>query len=167
MTRRPADGAAAERIGRAYDRFAGPLYRYALMILADPAGAADAVHHVFLSLLTRNGAAMDDEERYLRRAVRNACYSALRQRRPEIASDGDAQLLEAADANADRPVERLAIEQAMRALPAEQREVVHLKVFEGWTFQEIADFGGDSINTVASRYRYAMEKMRHVLGVRT
>jgi RNA polymerase sigma-70 factor (ECF subfamily) len=167
MKHRPADGVPADRIGPLYDRFSGALYRYALMILADPAAAADAVHHVFLSLLTGTGAAIDDEERYLRRAVRNACYSAMRQRRPEIARDGDAQLLEAADANGDRPVERLAIEQAMRALPAEQREVVHLKVFEGWTFQEIADIGGESINTVASRYRYAMEKMRHVLGVRT
>ena len=56
------------------------------------------------------------------------------------------------------------IEQAMRALSPEQREVVHLKVFEGWTFQEIADFGGESINTVASRYRYAMDKMRDQLS---
>lgn len=34
MRRRPADAAAVERIGRLYDRFAGGLYRYALMILA-------------------------------------------------------------------------------------------------------------------------------------
>src|SRR3954469_6597678 len=118
MKHRPAGGIPADHIGPLYDRFAGALYRYALMILADPAGAADAVHHVFLSLLTGSGTQMDDEERYLRRAVRNACYSALRQRRPEIAADGEAQLLEAADANGDRPIERLAIEQAMRALPA-------------------------------------------------
>jgi RNA polymerase sigma-70 factor (ECF subfamily) len=163
MKHRPADGIPAERIGILYDRFSGPLYRCALMILADPAGAADAVHQVFLSLLGGAGAAMDDEGQYLRRAVRNACFSALRQRRPGIANAGDGPLLEAVDANADRPDERIAIEQAMRALPAEQREVVYLKVFEGWTFQEIADFGGDSINTVASRYRYAMDKMREQL----
>jgi hypothetical protein len=34
MTRRPRDEAAAERLGRVYDRFAGVMYRYALMILA-------------------------------------------------------------------------------------------------------------------------------------
>jgi RNA polymerase sigma-70 factor (ECF subfamily) len=164
MTRRPADGAAADRIGRAYDRFAGPLYRYALMILADPAGAADAVHQVFTALLGNPAAAIDDEERYLRRSVRNACYSALRQRQrgPQVADA--APLLEAIAAHRDCPDERIAIEQAMRDLPAEQREVIHLKVFEGWTFQEIADFGGESINTVASRYRYAMDKMRERLS---
>jgi RNA polymerase sigma-70 factor (ECF subfamily) len=164
MTRRPVDGAAAERIGRAYDRFAGPLYRYALMILADPAGAADAVHQVFTSWLGAAGPAPAEEERYLRRAVRNACYSTLRQRRPDVVSADAAPLLEAVAADRDRPEERIAIEQAMRALPAEQREVIHLKVFEGWTFQEIADFGGDSINTVASRYRYAIDTMRERLS---
>ncbi len=35
-----------------------------------------------------------------------------------------------------------------------------MKVFEGMTFQEIADMTGESINTVASRYRYAIEKLR-------
>jgi RNA polymerase sigma-70 factor, ECF subfamily len=167
MTRRPADGAAADRIGRAYDRFAGPLYRYALMILADHGAAGDAVHQVFTAWLSSAAPALDDEERYLRRAVRNACYSTLRQRRAHGSSVEPTPLLEAMAAAVDRPEERIAVEQAMRTLPAEQREVIHLKVFEGWTFQEIADLGGDSINTVASRYRYAMDKMRHVLGVRS
>ncbi len=163
MRRRPADAAVAERIGRLYDRFAGGLYRYALMILAEPAGAADAVQQVFVALLGGAGSAMDDEERYLRGAVRNACYSTLRRRRPNVSSASDTPLLEAVAAR-DQLDERIAIEQAMRVLPAEQREVVHLKVFEGWTFQEIADVSGESINTVASRYRYAMDKMREQLS---
>jgi DNA-directed RNA polymerase specialized sigma24 family protein len=53
---------------------------------------------------------------------------------------------------------------ALRALPPEQREVIHLKVFEGHTFNEIADLTGESINTAASRYRYAMDKLRAMLG---
>jgi len=59
----------------------------------------------------------------------------------------------------------VAIERALLALPAEQREVVHLKIYEGMTLQEIADATGESINTVASRYRYAIEKMRAHLHV--
>ena len=94
MTRRPSSEAEADRIGGLYDRFAGVLYRYALMILADPAGAADAVQQVFVALLGRTGGAIDEEERYLRRSVRNACYSALRQRRPNVLSASDAPLLE-------------------------------------------------------------------------
>jgi RNA polymerase sigma-70 factor, ECF subfamily len=58
-----------------------------------------------------------------------------------------------------------ALDEALRTLPSEQREVVHLKVFEGMTFQEIANLAGESINTVASRYRYAMDKLRVQLQV--
>ena len=62
------------------------------------------------------------------------------------------------------PGTRLMIDQALRRLPAEQREVLYLKVYEGMTFQEIAVAIGEPLNTVASRYRYALEKLRTQLG---
>jgi len=144
-------------IGHLYDQCGASLYRYALMILADPASAADAVHDVFVGVL-RAGVALENAEHYLRRAVRNECYSALRRRKTTVTSNSP--LIEAIAGAPDDPDSRIAIERALRELPAEQREVVHLKAFEGMTFQEIADTIGESINTVASRYRYAMEKMR-------
>ena len=42
--------------------------------------------------------------------------------------------------------------------------MVHLKVWEGMTFQEIAGLTGESLNTAASRYRYATDKLRNILG---
>jgi RNA polymerase sigma-70 factor, ECF subfamily len=41
-----------------------------------------------------------------------------------------------------------------------------LKVWEGMTFQEIAEFTGESLNTAASRYRYATEKLRNILSAK-
>ena len=154
---RGADGPRAA-VGRLYDQYGASLYRYALMILADPAAAEDAIQQVFVRLLTRHRA-IDNVEHYLRRAVRNECYSSLRDgvRRAEEIS-----LLEPACGEA-HPDERLALEAALRELPAEQREVLHLHVFEGWTFQEIGDLSGDSVNTIASRYRYALTKLRQML----
>ena len=153
MTRSPD-----EWIGELYERFGGSLYRYALMVLADPATAADVVQAVFVALL-RRGVFPDFDERYLRRAVRNECFSALRGRRHDVLAAAT-PILEAVEADRDCPDERLALERALRALPPEQREVVHLKAFEGMTFQEIAHMTGESINTAASRYRYAIEKLR-------
>jgi RNA polymerase sigma-70 factor (ECF subfamily) len=161
MNDRSRGGNPGGRIGELYDRFAAGLYRYALMILADPPAAADVVQQVFVALL-RLDCAIESDERYLRRSVRNECYSALRRRQRDPGAPSE-PLLEVIAAADDRPDERLAIEQAMRTLPPEQREVVHLKVFEGMTFQEIADLCGESINTVASRYRYAIEKLRDQL----
>jgi RNA polymerase sigma-70 factor (ECF subfamily) len=163
MTAPPPGDGPADWIGVLYDQYADGLYRYAVMILADSAAASDAVHQVFLGIARKAAGHIRSDERYLRRAVRNECYSALRRRRREIGT-GDGLLLETAAAIEGRPEERLAIEAAMRTLPAEQREVLHLKVFDGLTFQEIAVQLGESINTVASRYRYAIEKLRQRLG---
>ncbi len=155
---RPLD----EWIGQLYDRYGAALYRYAVMVLADPAGAADVVQTVFVALF-RLTSAPEFEERYLRRAVRNECFSVLRQRRRNYTDAVDGHMLDAIAAKDERTDERLVLEQALRELPAEQREVVHLKVFEGMTFQEVADMTDESINTVASRHRYAIEKLRELL----
>jgi RNA polymerase sigma-70 factor (ECF subfamily) len=128
------------------------------MLLADHAAADDAIHQVFSRLLARPRT-IDEDERYLRRAVRNECYSALRTR---VAERGQVPLLEAATPDV-RVEERIALDAAIRDLPIDQREVIHLHVFEGRTFQEIADLTGESMNTIASRYRYALEKLRQVL----
>jgi DNA-directed RNA polymerase specialized sigma24 family protein len=71
-----------ERVLCLYDRYGASLYRYALMLLAEPAGAEDAVQQVFTSVL-RSGvsARLEADEHYLRRAIRNECYSMLRRRR--------------------------------------------------------------------------------------
>lgn len=143
---------------RLYDRYGPSLYRYALMLLADRGAAEDAVQQVFASLLKAGGlGAIENEAHYLRRAVRNECYSALRQRRKLPAAEELLEPLAGQDVSIE---ERLTLERAIRALPIEQRDVLHLHVFEGLTFQEIADATGASINTVASRYRYALQKLR-------
>ena len=48
----------------------------------------------------------------------------------------------------------------MHALPREQYEVVHLRIYANLTFQEIADETGVSINTALGRMRYALINMR-------
>ncbi len=49
---------------------------------------------------------------------------------------------------------------SLEALPPEQKAVVVLKVWEGMTFAEIAEVLDISANTAASRYRYALDKLR-------
>ena len=152
--------------GRLYDSYGASLYRYALMLLADRSAAEDAVQQVFASLLKGSAravepAAIQKDAHYLRRAVRNECFSALRRKSVRDVHGG--ALLEELAGPDERPEERLALERALRSLPPEQREVVHLHLYEGLTFQEIADAAGESINTVASRYRYALAKLRQTL----
>jgi RNA polymerase sigma-70 factor, ECF subfamily len=53
---------------------------------------------------------------------------------------------------------------ALRRLPAAQREVITLKIWNDLTFQEIGQALGISENTAASRFRYAIEALRRNLG---
>jgi RNA polymerase sigma-70 factor, ECF subfamily len=48
-------------------------------------------------------------------------------------------------------------------LPADQRAVLHLKLWEGLTFEQIAAALEISPNTAASRYRYGLDKLRRLL----
>jgi RNA polymerase sigma-70 factor, ECF subfamily len=147
-----------------YDEYGPRLYRYALLILADRAAAEDAVQEAFCNvvrLLRRQPDAATPA--YLITAVRHQSYTILRQRRRVSAAAGP--LLEPCAPDASEE-ERLILEDALKRLSVEQREVVHLKVFEfeGFTLQEIAEVCGVSANTVASRYRYALVALRRALS---
>ena len=146
-----------------YDQHGARLYRYAHLLLADAGAAEDAVQEAFCQLAraaARNPALLTVA--YLTTTVRNECFSALRRRRRTLAHS--TPLLEG-HAPGSSEEERLLLESALRALPPEQREVIYLKVFEGLTFHEIGERSGVSVNTAASRYRYALTALRTSLEI--
>jgi RNA polymerase sigma-70 factor (ECF subfamily) len=157
-----------QHLARVYDACADSLFRYAAMLLADTAGAEDAVHQAFVKLVAMGGRLDEIEsvKAYLRRAVRNECYRLLRRRSRREQTAKAPALLEAVSAGEPEDGEPLreGLERALRALPAGQREVVHMKVFEKMTFREIGERLGISMNTAASRYRYALSRLRELLG---
>ena len=155
-------------LAAAYDAFGPGLYRYALVVTVDHAAAEDAVQQAFVNLarMGRRVLAIESCERYLRTAVRNECWRIIERRRRESQPMGATPtmpLLEAAPASPFDEDERSRVEAAVVALPPEQREVVYLKVYEDWTFQRIAEWLNVPMNTVASRYRYAIDKLRRQL----
>jgi RNA polymerase sigma-70 factor (ECF subfamily) len=151
-------------LARLYEEFGARMYRYALLLLADHAAAEDVVQDAFVRLAAalRRQSGVEPSFAYLATIVRNECYTALRKRRRRGAG-GSPPLLEPAAPDATEE-ERMILDAALRALPVEQREVIYLKVYEGWTFQEISDRCAAGINTVASRYRYATAALRRALA---
>ena len=150
-----------QEVGDLYDAFGPALFRYALMLLARREAAEDVIQQVFVALLDRGTGHITDPQTYLRAAVRNACYSQLRAGRVRAPAVGSDEILEARPDSVPLSAEdRLALEAGILALPAEQREVIHLHVFEGLTFKEVAAATGETPNTAASRYRYALGKLR-------
>lgn len=61
----------------------------------------------------------------------------------------------------DRERARL-LQAALERLPAQQRDVVTLKIWGDLTFAEIAEALEIPANTAASRYRYALEELRKI-----
>jgi len=152
-------------LASAYRAHAAALYRYAVLLTADAAMAEDAIHQVFMNLAGRRPSlpSAATEGFYLRRAVRNECYRLLARRGGAAPLDGANLLAPVGPGPADRE-EQAMLEQALRSLPPEQREVIHMKIYERMTFQQIADQTGESINTVAGRYRYGLEKLHRRLA---
>ena len=102
----------------------------------------------------------------VRRAAIDLCR---RETRRVVREDGAQENREIASplfeiqADAESDERRKAIEAGIAALPAEQREVLVLKIWGELTFEQIAKQLGLSPNTAASRYRYALAALRQHL----
>jgi RNA polymerase sigma-70 factor (ECF subfamily) len=163
------DRRLAERIGagemaaleEVYDAYSGAVYRQALAILGSVPDAEDALQGVFLKLVRRHGRPVRALKAYLLTAARHEACSILRRRTEHHETE---ELPDPYSVDMVAAAEGVAVRQALQALPAEQREVVLLKVFEQRSFAEIGQAVHASTNTVASRYRYALQKLRRALG---
>jgi RNA polymerase sigma-70 factor (ECF subfamily) len=164
-----ADGASAreQTLEDLYDSHAHSLFRYAYAITRSAEDAEDVLQEVFGKIARDRKRLIKTEavKSYLFTAVRNASYSILRSRhrRDDLAREWiDGREMSCGDA-ADGIIQSQAIVSAFAEIPTDQREVLVLKVYDQMSFKEIAATLGASINTVASRYRYAIAKLREAL----
>jgi len=154
-----------EAFAALYDRLAVRLFNTARTMTDSLPDAEDTVHDVFVELARSRDrlARITDLDAYIFTMLRHAVSR--RQRRRDVdrrAIDTVGRQRAAADRFTTQPVETPNDEltAAVAGLPPAQREVLALKVDGGLTFAEIAAVIGTSINTAASRYRYALEKLR-------
>jgi len=158
-----------EAFAALYDRLGVRLYRTALTMLASTAEAEDVVHDLFVDL-ARHGhklAKVTDLDGYVFTMLRHAVGR--RSRRASLARRsidrlGQERLEAGGFTSQPAEIEDEALAAAVAALPIAQREVIALKIDGGLTFAEIAAVIGISANTAASRYRYALEKLRAALA---
>jgi RNA polymerase sigma-70 factor (ECF subfamily) len=144
------------------DRYGTLLFRVAWAILGCREDAEDAVQEVFVGLARarRHLDKVENWQAYLLAALRRAAGKIAMTRKASPVRSGDLNhvpVRESRPVDADRS---LRLERALEALPAEQRELIALKLDAGLTFAEIATLLGINANTAASRYRYALEKLR-------
>ena len=151
---------SAEDVRRLYDQHGPALVAYACGFLTDAAAAEDAVHQVFLRLLSAEITMPDAPVANVYRAVRNAALNARRNGLRLTELDPQSSVFRHRGGNQEAA---LALEKALAELPEEQREVVVMRAWSGLTLEEIAAATAAPLNTIASRYRYALEKLRQRL----
>jgi RNA polymerase sigma-70 factor (ECF subfamily) len=150
----------ADEVKSLYERNGPALVAYACSYGLDFASAEDVVQQLFLKLLRTQSFMPDVPLAYLYRATRNACLNLRRDRMRETDLPDEETWLCHRSGNHERA---LFLQKALRDLPEEQRETVFLRIWSGMTLLEIANATETPVNTVASRYRYALEKLRHSL----
>ena len=149
-----------------YDEHAQALYGFALNLLRHEADARDVLQDVFLKASRDPGMLREvrDERAFLLRLAHNKAIDLMRRRgvRERNYEELSRQIgnVFAAAPEADEQIFRAHLSSALAELPPEQRAVVHLKLWEGLTFEAIAETLEIPGNTAASRYRYALDKLR-------
>lgn len=144
-----------------YRRHGAALVLFATSFTGDRSRGQDAVHHVFAKLIeTGDLARAADKKAYLFASVRNAVLNEVKVQRRSVS-------LEPECAWFDPPERDYAAEERLRRvlseLPEEQREITILHIWGDLTFSQVAEVLKINANTAASRYRYALEKLREVM----
>lgn len=150
-------------VQRLYERHGAALVAYACSFLPDVGAAEDAVHSVFAKLLRGGVTQPESDAGYLYRAVKNTALNAKRDFAREVPVETEQRWFLHRGGDTESA---LALQKVLGELPEEQREAVMMRIWSGMTLDEIGTATGVPLNTAASRYRYAIEKLRERLGER-
>lgn len=148
-------------LGELYDLTAVRVVRYASTLTHNQHDAEDALQAAIVRIALRPRSLVNARYpwAYFLKVVRNEAIKIAQQTRPAARS---AMLGEIGQEDAPHLEEselRRTVRRALNKLPPAQAEVVVLKIWEEMTFVEIGEVLGQSPNTAASRYRYALDKL--------
>jgi RNA polymerase sigma-70 factor (ECF subfamily) len=161
--------AAAPDFERLYDEHAQALFAFLLNFTRHEADTRDLLQELFVKIAKKPALleGIRDERHFLLRLAHNLAIDMMRRRgvRDEKHERLAAESMDlfASAVEPDEAAFQGALSDALGQLPEEQRAVVHLKLWEGFTFENIAELLGIPANTAASRYRYGLDKLREGL----
>jgi RNA polymerase sigma factor (sigma-70 family) len=158
-----------DALRRIYEKYIDDMLRVATSLLSDIQSAEDCLHDVFVNFAgTVDGSMIQNNlKSYLISCVANKARDQLRSRTRDLAYQMEQLCSPSVSTNPTKQLiaaeESARVFEALAELPYQQREVFILRIQGQMKFREIAGLLGISVNSVQSRYRYAIEKLRAIL----
>lgn len=165
-----------DAFNRLVERYQRPVYNLCLRMLTAPQAAEDATQDAFIAAYRALDSFRGGSFRaWLFRIATNACYDELRRRRSRpILSLDEPQGAEQLPLDLPHPgptleehAQRLELarylQEALDALPVDQRLAIVLCDIQGFDYSEIAEITGASLGTVKSRIARARFRLRGLL----
>ncbi len=155
-----------ESLRRIYEKYRSDLFHVAGALLHDPTAVEDVVHDVFVAFASQAGRfeLKGSLKGYLAICVANRARNVGRRDRPicperfrPVGPEPDSSEV-AADSELHETIRT-----ALAGLDPQQHQAIVLHVLGSLRFREIARQTGESVNTVKSRYRYGIAKLRSQL----
>ncbi|MCH7733972.1 MAG: sigma-70 family RNA polymerase sigma factor [Chloroflexi bacterium] len=154
-----------------YDRYGRRVFALAARMLNDPQSSEEVTQDVFMSVWRRVGSYQSGRGKFttwLFSIAHNRTIDELRKRmrdrnRDNQNIDDHINIKEESALPADQIVAQSEfdmVKHAMKALPKEQRRVVELSYFGGFTQVEISEMTDQPLGTVKTRMRLALKKLR-------
>ena len=159
-----------DALGRIYKKYKDDLLILAVALLNDTSAAEDVVHDVFLSFVRaiERFRLTGSLKGYLTTCVANCARN---ENKAKHQQNVGLDVAEPVSPRADDPPASIMCNEelqqlsgALAQLPYEQREAIILHLHAAMTFKAIAKILGISVNTIKSRFRYGLDKLRLIFG---
>lgn len=140
------------------------VFGYALSILKNSADAEDVMHDAYIRV--HQGATsyqpMGKPLAWILSIVRNLCFNLIRSSRPAI-DVAECEKLAFPD-ETQASLDRLVLEQALKLLDIQERQIVILHALTGMKHREIAELLEMPLGTVLSKYHRSLERLKNELA---
>ena len=158
-----------------YNRYSQPVFSLARYMLRDQSLAEEATQDIFLNLWMKAASFNPDRgapKSWFMSVAHHRIVDIIksRNRRLQTSNSAPHELLDLNPASGDsteeaahRNIFRNEVLEALGHLPEEQRKVLVMAYFEGYSQSEIANLLGEPLGTVKTRARLGMQKLRAVM----
>lgn len=149
--------------------FKDKLYRYALNILKSDVDAEDVIQEVLIKVWQRRDQfdLIDNKEAWCMTVTRNLCIDKIRAKKQSSQDVSEYHFIADHSATPDIQTEDREnlkiVMDVLNSLPENQKEIIHLRDIEGYTYKEISDLIGISEDQVKVNLFRARQKLKEKL----